>query len=74
MSEIKVRYVAQIVIDAHFPRLRNVLPIEEINENVRETLTKDIHKVLVNRIVPPWMGAVEVTEQFLDVYETEEES
>ena len=74
MSEIKVRYVAQIVIDAHFPRLRNVLPIEEINENVRETLTKNIHKVLANRIVPSVMGTVEITEQFIDVYETEEES
>lgn len=73
MSKIKLRYVAQIVIDAEVDTSgENVLPFEEIKYNAK-TLNSTIKELLEEEICSPDQGTVEITEQFLDVYETEEE-
>lgn len=74
MSKIKLRYVAQIVIDAEVDTsCENVLPFEEIKYNAN-TLSATIKELLEEEICSPGQGTVEITEQFIDIYETEEES
>lgn len=74
MSNIKLRYVAQVVIDAQYPRLGSTMSIEEIRERIMDETAENIKKLLVDRICPSWMGAVQVIEQYINVYEVEEES
>ena len=70
---IKVRYVAQIELDVEFPRLRQTLPIDKINDRVRANMSGTLRKVIQKYIVPEVIGTVDITEQYIDVYETEGE-
>lgn len=70
---IKIRYVAQVELDVEFPRLRQTLPIDKINDRVRDNMSGNLRKVIQKYIVPEVIGTVDITEQLIDVYETEGE-
>ena len=69
---IKIRYVAQVELDVEFPRLRQTLPIDKINDRMRSNMSGNLRKVIQKYIVPEAIGTVNITEQYIDVYETEE--
>lgn len=71
MSKIKARYVATVAIDVEYPRLRNTLPIDEIDYRMRNDATKLFKKLIQEYMVPDAIGTVDITEKYIDVYETE---
>lgn len=70
MSRIKGRYVAQVIIDWNQEREQNMLPIESIRENAK-FLTQSITKSLTEAV--QGKTQIEVTEQYCDFWEVEDE-
>jgi len=69
MSRIKGRYVAQVILTIDEERTEGMVPIEVIKENfagITEEIKKDLEQ--------GDFTAVEVIEQFSDLYEVEEDN
>ena len=69
MRKIKVRYVAQVIIDDWINADdNNVLPLEDIKENL-PYVTDEIKRTLYEYLTDN--ANVQVTEQFCDAWEVE---
>lgn len=70
MSRLKGRYVAQLIIDINTPyREQDDRPIAEVKERFKTMLTPMLHERIQKSIGD---AAVNLVEQYLDVYEVTE--